>query len=86
MGKTITMLKQKILNYLVNQGYSKEQAMLNLESYSFPKKDLTDEMEKIYQKQIKKKDKNFKQKLKAKLYSKGFTIEEINRFIESKSI
>ena len=83
---TITMLKQKILNYLVNQGYSKEQAMLNLESYSFPKKDLTDEMEKIYQKQIKKKDKNFKQKLKAKLYSKGFTIEEINRFIESKSI
>lgn len=83
---TVTILKQKILNYLINQGYSRHQSLLNLENYSFIQKDLTSEMEKIYQKQIKKKDKNFKQKLKAKLYSKGFTIEEINEFIESKNI
>ena len=57
-----------------------------LENYPFIKKDLTEEMEKIYQKQLKKKDKNFKSKLKVKLYNKGFSIEEINNFIESKNI
>lgn len=83
---TITFLKQKILNYLIAQGYQREMIIQRLENYPFIKKDLTEEMEKIYQKQLKKKDKNFKSKLKAKLYNKGFSIEEINNFIESKNI
>ena len=83
---TVTLLKQKILNYLITQGYPREMIIQRLENYPFIKKDLTEEMEKIYQKQLKKKDKNFKSKLKAKLYNKGFSIEEINNFIESKNI
>lgn len=82
---TNVILKQKITAYLINQGYEIEDINRNLEKHTFKENDLTSEMDKIYNKLIKKNPQNFNQKLKAKLYSKGFTIEEINNYINKKS-
>ena len=79
------ILKQKILTYLINLGYSREDIINRLENIKIENKDTTKEMEKIYNKLIKKyKDKELIYKLKNKLYSKGYTKEEIENFIIKK--
>ena len=58
------MLKQKILNYLINLGYSRESIINRLEMIKIEKKDTTKEMDKIYDKLCKKyQDQELKYKL-----------------------
>ena len=79
------MLKQKIIIYLTNLGYSREDIVNRLENIKIETKDTTKEMEKIYNKLSKKyNDKVLIYKLKNKLYSKGYTKEEIENFIIKK--
>lgn len=82
---TSYVLKQKILSYLINLGYSREDIISRLDNIKIDNVDMTKEMEKIYNKLIKKyKDKELVFKLKSKLYSKGFTKEEIDNFLIKK--
>lgn len=75
------VFKQKLKNYLLNQGYSLVDIEKNLEKINIKPKE--DEMKKIYNKLSKKyKDDKLLYNLKAKLYNKGYTQEEINNFIE----
>lgn len=79
------MLKQKIIIYLTNLGYSREDIINRLENIKIETKDTTKEMEKIYNKLSKKyNDKELIYKLKNKLYSKGYTKEEIEKYIIKK--
>lgn len=79
------LLKQKILTYLINLGYSREDITNRLENIKIETRDTTKEMEKIYNKLNKKyKDKELIYKLKSKLYTKGYTKEEIENFITKK--
>lgn len=79
------LLKQKILTYLINLGYSREDITNRLENIKIETRDTTKEMEKIYDKLNKKyKDKELIYKLKSKLYTKGYTKEEIENFITKK--
>ena len=79
------ILKQKILTYLINLGYRREDIIERLENTKIETKDMTKEMEKIYIKLNKKyKDNELIYKLKNKLYSKGYTKEEIENFITKK--
>lgn len=77
------IFKQKISLYLSNLGYSKEDINSHLENVKIDNGNLEKEMEKIYTK-FKTKYEGYvlKNKLRQKLYSKGFTSEEINNFIE----
>lgn len=77
------IFKQKLSLYLSNLGYSREDIMNNLDSVKVDNKKLENEMIKIFNK-LENKYSGFelKNKLKQKLYSKGFKIEEINEFIE----
>ena len=79
------ILKQKILTYLINLGYRREDIIERLENTKIETKDMTKEMEKIYNKLNKKyKENELIYKLKNKLYSKGYTKEEIENFITKK--
>ncbi len=79
------ILRQKIMNYLVNLGYSREDIMYRLDSVNIESKDMTKEIEKIYNKLSKKyKGDELVFKLKNKLYSKGYTKKEIDNFILKK--
>ena len=81
------IFKQKISLYLSNLGYSKEDINSHLENVKIDNGNLEKEMEKIYTK-FKTKYEGYvlKNKLRQKLYSKGFTSEEINNFIEKQFI
>ena len=82
---TSYMLKQKILTYLINLGYSREDIISHLDNIKIETQDMTKEIEKIYNKLSKKyKDNELIYKLKNKLYSKGYTKEEIENFITKK--
>ena len=82
---TSNMLKQKIITYLINLGYSREDIIQRLENIKIETQDMTKEIDKIYNKLRKKyKDKELIYKLKNKLYSKGYTKEEIDNFIIKK--
>ena len=79
------MLKQKILSYLINLGYSREDIVSRLDNVKVESKNITKEMDKIYNKLSKKfKDKELMFKLKSKLYSKGYTREEIEEYVIKK--
>ena len=79
------ILKQKILTYLINLGYSREDIIDRLDTIKIETKDMTKEIEKIYNKLSKKySDKELTYKLKNKLYLKGYTKEEIEEFITKK--
>ena len=79
---TTYIFKQKTSVYLSNLGYSKEDIINHLENIKL-NNNLEKEMEKIYNKlKTKYEGYTLHNKLKQKLYSKGFTIEEINNFIE----
>lgn len=77
------IFKQKTSLYLLNLGYSKEDINNHLLNIKIDNSHLEKEMEKIYNKLKNKYDGYIlKNKLKQKLFSKGFTSEEINEFIE----
>lgn len=80
---TAYIFKQKTSIYLSNLGYSREDISNHLENIKLDNNKLEKEMQKIYDK-LKTKYEGYTlyNKLKQKLYSKGFTSEEINNFIE----
>ena len=77
------IFKQKMTLYLSNMGYSKDDIYSHLDSIKIDNKHLEKEMEKIYEK-LKQKYSGYtlQNKLKQKLYAKGFKSEEINDFIQ----
>lgn len=80
---TTYMFKQKTSIYLSNLGYSREDISNHLENIQLDNSRLEKEMEKIYNKLKSKYDGyTLYNKLKQKLYSRGFTSEEISEFIE----
>jgi len=74
------VLKQKILNDFINLGYSKELIIEVYESLDVKKDDLLkNEYDKLYKKlSLKYSGKELENKIKNKLYQKGFTMDEIN--------
>ena len=79
---TTYIFKQKMMLYLSNLGYSREDIIYHLDNVKL-NNNLEKEMEKIYNKlKMKYEGYTLYNKLKQKLYAKGFTIEEINNFIE----
>ena len=80
---TAYIFKQKTSMYLSNLGYSTEDIYNHLDNIQIDTSKLENEMIKIYNKLKSKYDGyTLKNKLKQKLYAKGFTTEEINNFIE----
>lgn len=72
------MLKQKLIYEFGNQGYDKSMIQEVLEEISLPNH-LQKDYDKIYQQLSKKySDDILKNKIKAKLYAKGYSLEEIN--------
>jgi len=77
------LLRQKTMNYLLNLGYDKEFINSRMNYFDFSNKNSLTEFEKIYKKlSLKYSGKDLETKLKQKLYSKGFSLEEINDYIE----
>ena len=80
------VLKQKLMTYLVNLGYDSSMIKSCLDNIHINNDVSFREMEKIYLKLSKKySDDELYYKLKNKLYSKGFKMEEINKFIDEKN-
>ena len=78
-------LKFKIVNELINLGYDKDDI---LEIYDNISVDNTENIKKEYDKLYKKLSNKYQNKdlgrmIKSKLYNRGFSIEEINKFIEN---
>lgn len=78
-------LKFKIVNELINLGYDKDDI---LEIYDNISADNTENIKKEYDKLYKKlsnkyQNKDLERMIKSKLYNRGFSIEEINKFIEN---
>lgn len=83
---TAYMLKQKIINYLVNLGYDRIMIIERLENIKIENKNLEREMDKIYNKlKTKYNGDQLIYKLKNKLYIKGFSKEEIENYINKNS-
>ena len=79
---TGNILKNKLFIYLSNMGYPS--CLINEELNNLKVNDLSSEMEKIYNKlKLKYEGDTLKYKLKSKLYSKGFSSDEINSFIDN---
>ena len=77
------ILKQKIVIYLVNLGYSKDMIIKRLERKEIKNPNLKKEMDKVLNKLKKKYDGDkLIFNLKGKLYSKGYTREEIEEYIK----
>jgi regulatory protein len=77
-------LKQKITIDLVNMGYKRSQIELLLENYDYNDSSLLEkEYNKLYIKLSKKySDNELYNKIKQKLYAKGFDINDINALVE----
>jgi regulatory protein len=77
------VLKQKVVNDLINLGYNKSLVLsiyenINLDDSTLLKK----EYDKLYKKlSLKYSDKELNNKLKTKLYQKGFSMDEINNIL-----
>lgn len=81
------VLKQKLLTYLVNLGYESSMIKGALNNIHINNDITFKEMEKIYLKLSKKySDDELYYKLKNKLYSKGYKMEEINKFLDEKTV
>ena len=79
--------KQKMQTYLLNLGYDLSLINQKLNNIHFNNDASFAEMEKIYRKMAAKyKDDELVFKLKNKLYSKGYKMEEINKFLEQKTV
>ncbi len=84
---TSYILKQKITIYLINLGYSREDINEVLENKKIENPNLEREMEKILNK-LKKKYTGDKliYNLRGKLYTKGYTQEEIEEYLKDSSL
>ena len=81
------VLKQKIISYLLNLGYSKSDINRHLDLLNLENGNMENEMEKIYKKySLKYEGDELYLKLKSKLYSKGFSKSEIDNFINKKTV
>lgn len=81
------VLKQKLMTYLINLGYERSMIKSALDNIHINNDVTLKEMEKVYIKLSKKySDDELYYKLKNKLYSKGYKMEEINKFIEEKTV
>ena len=81
------LLKQKILNEMINLGYNKEHILEiidnNLENNS---NILNNEFNKVYIKlKCKYSDRELENKIKQKLLQKGFNVEDINKLLQEKT-
>ena len=84
---TSYILKQKIITYLINLGYSKSSIINRLNNFNIESKSSEREMDKIYNKLKRKYEGDILHfKLKTKLYAKGYTQEEINEYINKKQL
>jgi len=84
---TSYVLKQKIIIYLVNLGYSKDMIVRRLGEKEIKNPNLKKEMDKILNKLKKKYDGDkLIYNLKGKLYSKGYKAEEIEEYIKDSSL
>ena len=80
------ILKQKIINYLVNLGYEKSLIESRMQQFNFVNQNLDKEMDKIYNKlALKYSGNELANKFKQKLYTKGFKSLEINEYLIKKS-
>lgn len=78
------MFKNKLMNYLINLGY--ERSMINLVLNDISLGVSTREMEKEYKRLAKKfSGDELLYKLRNKLFSKGYKLEDINNFIDEKN-
>ena len=77
------VLKQKILNDLINLGYDKTDIINTYENIDIDSSDLLKkEYEKIYKKlRVKYEGIELENKIKSKLYQKGFKIDDINNIL-----
>ncbi len=81
------VFKQKLMTYLINLGYDRMMIKSVLDDVHIADDVSMKEMEKVYRKLEKKySDDELFYRLKNKLYSKGFKMEEINKFIEEKTV
>lgn len=82
--KSKYMLKQKLVNNLINLGYSKETILTCIDNYEINDSDvLKKEYDILYKKLSKKYSENeLETKIKNKLYQKGFDISDINNILE----
>lgn len=80
-------LKQKIITYLINLGYSKDSIIKRLNNYKIESVNLKSEMDKVFNK-LKRKysGKDLEYRLKTKLYTKGFTKSEIEEYMKNSSL
>ncbi len=79
-------IKQKITNYLINLGYEKKDISNYINNIKFSETEILERKAKLILKKIKKTETDInkiKNKLKAKLYSQGFSIDEINQYINN---
>lgn len=83
---TTYILKQKIMIYLINLGYKKEDIIEILETKKIENQNSQKEMDKIYNKLSKKNDGyELYTKLKNTLFKKGYLKEEIDNYVNQKS-
>lgn len=81
---TAYILKQKIVGYLINLGYDKNMIINRIEKFKIENKNSIREMEKIYNRlKSKYEGDNLYYKLKNKLFSKGYSNDEINEYIKT---
>lgn len=81
------ILKQKLMTYLINLGYDRGMINSVLCDVHVSNNVSIKEMEKIYKKISMKYDGDeLFYKLKNKLFSKGYKLEEINKFIDEKTV
>ena len=80
-------LKNRLLNYFINEGYNKEDILNYLNKYQKDDNNILEkEFNKLYLKYKNKYDEEiFILKLKQKLFQKGFPNEEINKLIQEKT-
>ena len=80
------ILKQKIISYLIDQGYKTEDINKYLYLIEENKEISEKKLETLYQKYSKKyKDQELVYKFKSKLLTKGYTNEQINDFLNKKT-
>ena len=81
------ILKQKVLNEMINLGYEKNKVLDILENnISSDNEVLKKEFDKLYNKlKIKYASYELKNKIKQKLLQKGFKIDEINKLVQKKT-
>lgn len=84
--KSNSMLKQKLLYDLINQGYNKEDIVELFDKNLIPNDNILKEYDKLYKKLSSKYvDNELLKQIKNKLYQKGYNLSEINEVIDKKN-